>query len=531
VYLPAWPLQRLFGRRPELRDKPLVLVNASGLRGPQVVLSSVPRRGRSRAGCVIPPGTPLAEAVSIQSDLQVEPHDPRRDRESLERLAAWASRFSPAVAIEDAAAPQSLLLDVTGCAALFRGEPNLLRQVLREFGAIGLQARVALADTVGAAWALAHFGDACTLVPAGRGERAVAPLPIAALRLPPETIEALRALGVVRVRDLAALPRSSLPARFGPAVIERLDQALGRTPELLVPHRPLPGVEAAITFEYATDRRDVLHCAVRQLTEQVGEMLRERSAGAKQLVCLLHHDVTKPTAIEVSLYRSSRSPRHLEMLLGTRLERVEVVEPVAAVTLRVARTAPLDDGQAELFETERTAGAEPIGKLIDQLCSRLGRDAVTRPELVPDAQPEFACRFEPAIGDSPEQKVSGTFSLRRVAGVESSSPQTKLRGEKVPDTFSDTLTFTASRPLRLWPEPLPVLVMSVVPDGPPVRFRWLHVEHRVASAWGPERIDTGWWRGDDVRRDYYVVETTDGARFWLFRRRDDGHWFLHGCFD
>jgi protein ImuB len=72
--------------------------------------------------------------------------------------------------------------------------------------------------------------------------------------------------------------------------------------------------------------------------------------------------------------------------------------------------------------------------------------------------------------------------------------------------------------------------MSVVPGGPPLRFEWNKENYVVAHYWGPERIETGWWRGCDVARDYYLVETAEGKRFWLFRRRSDEHWFLHGSF-
>jgi protein ImuB len=541
VYLPAWPLQRLWRDRPELRDKPMAIYDPHAARGPKVLRCFTPRAaGRA----TVTPGMPLAEARSVEPRLHAQPCDPQGDLDALGRLAEWAGRFSPIVGLEDGPTPESLLLDITGCGPLFHGEQNLLEQAGREFREQGYTPRAAIADTVGAAWALAHYADSCCPVPPGQTEPALMPLPVAALRLPAETVQCLAELGVETVRELAALPRSSLPARFGPMVLERLDQAFGRVPEVITPYRPLPEIEAVCPFEYATDRRDVLDYAVEHLLQGIHAMLRDRDCGARQLECCLHHDGTRPTCIEVGLFRPSRSPRHLGMLLRARLERLQVVEPVSAVRLRVPATAPLDNGQDELFESERSHAPAELASLIDDLSSRLGREAVTTPQLVPDAQPEYACRYEPAI--RPEHAASSLdctsshTSPTRKRGESSVVPSLARRasvrrgGVACLGASSGLATaeeIPAKRPVRLWPEPVSIPVMSVVPEGPPIQFRWSGVQHQIARSWGPERIETGWWRGRDVHRDYYVVENTAGARFWIFQRRDDGGWFLHGCFD
>jgi protein ImuB len=511
IHLPKWPLQRLYHDHPSLRDKPVVLYDSQSKHGSKVVLYGAPERepgaGR-RARAAVRAGMPVAEANAIVRGLQLWKYDPAGDLQALRGLADWASRFSPFVSLADASAPESLLLDITGCAPLFRGEEPLLDQVDSGLIGQGWKARLAIADTIGAAWAIALYtSEAGRIASPGQTEQVLRPLPVAALRLPDETVRCLRALGVESIGELMDLPRSSVPARLGPMVLERLDQALGHSPEVLVPYRPPPEIDEVCPFEWPTDRQDVLNHALGRLTDRIHEKLRQRHQGARKLECWLCHENTLPTRIELGLSRPSRSARHLRLLLSTRLERVALPGPVSALRLYVSVAVQLDDAQPNLLDDERAKGAGELSALIDQLSSRLGREAVTSPRLVADAQPECACRYEPAIQEP-------TAMDEHAAGLGSSAGGGRL-----------------GRPLRLWPDPVPIPAVSVVPGGPPVQFRWVGVEQRVAHSWGPERIETGWWRGDDVHRDYYVVETTDGSRFWIFRRRDDGGWFLHGCFD
>jgi protein ImuB len=456
---------------------------------------------------------PVAEALAVEARLRLIEDDRVSDLRALEHLAAWATRFSPLVSLDDGPRPQGLLLDVTGCGAYFGGEEKLLDRAAHDFRADGWVAQVALADTVGAAWGLSRFGRTPCLSRPGETEAALWPLPLAALRLPSDALHLLAQLGIKRVRQLTALPRDSLPTRFGPLVLRRLDQALGHLPEVIVPRGPQPGVQERFRLEYPTDRLDTLGLVLDQLAEQLQEALARRQQGARQVECLLHHEAAPPVRVVVSLSQPSRSPRHLSLLLRTRLEEARLEGPVAALDLRVLVAERLTDTQGDLLDAAPPPAGEGLARLIDDLSNRLGRDAVTRALLVPDPQPEYACRFEPLVRGTDKPPAGGRGSLRGV-----SAPEADGR-------------FPFPRPLRLWPTPVPIRVLSVVPDGPPVRIGWGHTEYRVLRAWGPERIETGWWRGEDVRRDYYVTATDGGNRFWVFRHPDDGRWFLHGSFD
>lgn len=451
-------------------------------------------------------GMPIAEALATAPNLVAHEEDPRKDAQALERLAAWAERYSPIVGVEPGPAPECLLLDVTGCAAYFRGEDSLAQRVVRELHQQEWISRVAIADTLGAAWGLAHHVRTFYVAPSGETEKIVLALPVAALRLPDEVLETLKQLGIERIEQLVSLPRAELPGRFGGLVLQRLDQIMGRVPELIVPHRFLPDVQARCTFEYPTEQLKFLHYALDRLLEQVTRALRQRHRGARRLECWFYHETAEPTRIEVGLFRPSRSPAHLRKLLQTRLEQVRLTEPVIGLCLHVPAVDLLPEHQFGLYETDEPRTLE-LSTLIDSLVSRLGREAVTFPALVPDPQPEYACRFEPAIA---------------ACGL---APKCSAKPRA-----ADLHVFV-HRPLQMQPVPVPIEVMAVAPEGPPARLRWANEDYTILRAWGPERIETGWWRGQDVHRDYYIVETERGTRLWIFRRQDDGRWFLHGCFD
>jgi protein ImuB len=508
VYLPSWPLQRLGHESPALRQQAVVVVDSHGARGAKVVLAS---RLALRAGAR--PGMPLAEAQALVPRLAVHEHDPEADREGLLLLAKAAECYSPVVAVEEGPEPQGLLLDVAGVAGCFGGEDRLLARAAGEYAEQGWTVRLALADTAGAAWGFSRYSDSPYLAPPGATEALFKPLPSAALRLPAETLALLAQLGLDRVGDLLGLARADLAARFGPLLLRRLDQALGQMREVVVLPGADPELQAGQAFDYPIERFDRLWDVIDQLLEEIHRALSRRNLGARQLECRLDHETAAVTTAEVGLYRPSSSPHYLGTLLRARLEQVQLTEPISAVLLAVTLAEKLPEMQRVLFER---GGHDEAGlaALIDRLSNLLGRQAVTRPCCVADAQPEHAFRFDSVF----------TFSARG-AGSAAHAADAKRKQEIAESSL------LVPRPLTLWPTPVPVEVLTVFPDGPPVRFAWQGTEWRVAHWWGPERIETGWWRGEDVQRDYYVVTTQTGSRFWLFRRRGADDWFLHGCFD
>jgi protein ImuB len=440
------------------------------------------QRGALRvvASNVYPPGTPLAEVVTGCT----EPHDPAADQKALLKLAAWCERFSPCVGVEP---PDNLCFDVTGLDALFGNEKNLFRLVARSFQQLGIAARVAIADTLGAAWAMAHFSQ---------GEHALADLPVAALRLGDE-IELLVELGIKRIGQLLEIPRDALASRFGPQLLLRLAQLTGDVAEPIVSHRPPPEIVVEIQLEYAAENRQEVEQLLAELIERAALELQKRQQGAIRVGCEFDCEC-RSVQFVVGLYRASAKRSHLFELAKMKLDRVSFPGPVVGVKLSVLLSAPLSTWQQELFESSRREDRRQVGLLVDRLSNRLGREAVVRALPMADAQPELAVWYEPLTG--------------------APSRRTKQRWKPLP------------RPLCLEQEPQPLEVLSIAPHGPPIRFQWRGL-HTVAKQWGPERIQTGWWRGRYIQRDYYRVETETGQRFWLFRNLPDDQWFLHGVFD
>jgi protein ImuB len=377
--------------------------------------------------------------------------------------------------------------------------------------------RLSAADTIGAAWATAHFQhsafsiqhSAFILVPPGEILPALRPLPLAALRLPQETVDLLRQLGIDRIGQLEVLPREELSSRFGPELLRRWDQAIGRLAEPVPVHGQPPQFEAHCSLEHPTTRRETIEAVLEQLIGQLARMLLDLGRGAMRLECRLDcisagPARTEPVQLSVGLFRPSAAAGHLCSLVQVQLERLRLPGPLAGVRVAATATVPLPQ-QQELFSwgdglSQRQGRC--LAELVERLSSRLGHRSVLRVRLVADAQPELAWHYDPLIENSRRR------SLRKQSPAE-----------------------LPPRPLRLLRRPVALSVTSLIPDGPPARFQFCGRDQRIAQHWGPERIETGWWRNRTVDRDYYRVETTTGQRYWLFRRLRDGRWFLQGMFE
>ncbi|HEV8066926.1 MAG TPA: DNA polymerase Y family protein [Planctomycetaceae bacterium] len=458
----------------------------------------------------------------------------------LRGLAHRCRHYSPLVGIEDSETPDSLLLDITGGAHLFGGEARMARQVVADFRRWGFLARAAVADTIGAAWAVTRIAAGPVVVPPSRQSQALSRLPVEALRISSEVAEVLRVLGLSTIGHLAALPRETLPSRFGPEILRRLDQALGHIPEPIVPERPEEPVEAAYGCEPPIESRAAVELILQRLLERVMKRLRLRNAGILQLDIELSVSGKEPTRFTVGLVRPTLDQKRLRDLVRLQLERVQLKGRLAGASLRVIRTASLDADQAALFETaERRHARRDLDSLLNRLSNRLGPRAVLCPRLSPDYEPERAVEYATLAEHASQlksrarSKQSATGGSCRLAAWcqlkhDAASPQQK------PLTFvRGSLGERKSiprRPLRLFPEPVPVEVWSVVPDGPPIRLNWGNRDQQIIRCEGPERIETGWWRLPAIHRDYFRADTEDGQRLWLFHARDEGSWFVHGEF-
>ena len=485
-----------------LLDSHLVTASHDGRR--RVVASA--DRAAQKLG--LRPGLPLAQAQAMVPGLAVVEADPDGDAASLAELAGWCLRYAP---LTSADPPDGVWIDVTGCAHLHEGEPALLEDLLARLGDKGMSARTAIADTPGAAHAVARYGGAAaSVVPPGGHADALALLPIAALRLDAETVAVLRRLGLDLVGQLVSAPRAPLARRFGVRLLRRLDQALGRVAEAIVPVLPPETITHRLTFAEPLFTAEAFAAVIGHLAKAVCTALEHAGQGARRLDLLFERMDGTVQPVRVGTARPSRDPRHLGRLLD---ERVETVDPglgVEAMRLVVSLAEPLAYAQdsASPLAGSPTAGTATVdlAPLVDRLVNRLGAGRVYRAAPVESDVPERSVRRVPAL--APPLAVSWPVSL--------------------------------PRPARLLSPPQEVIAVAMLPDRPPARFTWRGVQHRVQRADGPERVFGEWWKRDGERRavrDYWAVEDEQGTRFWLYRQGDGvdlatggRRWFLHGLF-
>jgi len=503
LWLRRLPTDRIAKSRKQ--TAPLVV---AGKRGNAELLVAVDERAE-RLGLM--PGLALAQARAMHPALDVVPEDADADAALLDTIADWCLRYTPLIACDT---PDGLLLDISGCAHLYGGEDALIADLGDRLEIAGLDFTAAIAGTAGAAFAAARYGEPASY-PCG-GERALlTPLPLAALRLPSDTVAALARVGLKRIGDIIDLPRAPLTARFGPELMRQLDRALGREHEPLNPRLPVaPYVTEQRFAEPIAREEDVLR-TVERLAGRLKFALERRGDGARRLELTLFRTDGALRRIAAGTSRPLRDPDDIRALFVERLAALaDTLDPgfgfdMARLSVLVAEPCPPE--QIGIGGAEDEA---EIDRLVDRLSARLGNQRVRRLIAQDSHIPERAADALPAQMKSAEP---GWDAFRR------------YRAE----------TELAPRPLRLLTRPEPIETVAEVPDGPPLRFRWRRALHEVISAEGPERIEGAWWsEHGGPARDYFRVEDRSGLRFWLFRSglyRDLAQgaaaptWFLHGA--
>ena len=452
-------------------------------------------------------GLALAQARAMHPALTALPEDADADAQLLATLADWCQRYTPLVAIDP---PDGLLLDIGGCAHLLGGEAALRADLLTRAQAFGFAARASIAATIGAASAAARFGTTA-ITADGRERELLAPLPLAALRLPARTVATLSRLGLARISDILDLPRAPLAARFGVDLLRRLDGALGKEHEPLSPLRPVAPYVAERSFPEPIAREEDVLASIERLAARLETSLAARGDGARRLELALFRTDGMVKHIAAGTSRPIRDPAAIRALFAERLTALgDEIDPgfgFDLLRLSVLIAEPRAEEQIGLGGGEDLV---EIDRLVDRLSARLGRRRVTRLVAHDSHIPELAAAVPAQIRASP-----GWEAFRRFRSDAELAP----------------------RPLRLLARPEPIEdVFALVPDGPPMRFRWRRALHEVVAAEGPERIEGAWWSEDaGPARDYFRVEDRSGLRFWLFRAglyRDTAQprWFLHGTY-
>ncbi len=475
-------------------DDVAVVLAVEGTHGP--VIHAANRMSRL-AG--IRPGARVVDMRAICPDLRVEYADVQGDSQALERLMLWARRWCPWTVVDGA---DGLILDTTGSDHLMGGEAAMLEEMEARLSALGVTARLAVAPTWGAAWALARHGAVRAICPDGEIAAAVARLPVAGLRLEDETLLLLQRLGLKSIGALAAVPRLSLARRFVRSALPanpllRLDQAMGTLAE------PVASVDAPRRMRAAARLAEPIQDPTHYLPSLCAALctqLAHAGLGCRALHLTVYRTDGEVSTVDLVIASGSRDAHHLHGLFKGKLDRINPGFGFDLITLDAGMVEPLGTLQTRLDGD--AAHDLHLPQLIDRLAARFGSKAIKQPVLAASHVPERA------------ESWGGSTST--------SAP-----------------TLTKERPSRLLTHPEEIRVLYAVPEGPPAQFIWRRQTHRVARYEGPERIAPEWWkdRPGTRLRDYFKIEDQAGRRFWLYReglhedgRGGDPRWFLHGMF-
>ncbi|MBY6057468.1 Y-family DNA polymerase [Leisingera daeponensis] len=549
---------------PRLGAERILRAERGGIAGPLAVVEEVSNTqvisalNMAASAEGLQPGQPLRDAHAMCAGLVVRPRSRAAEAAFLAALRRWAGKFSPWVA---EAGEDGLTIDLTGCAHLFGSEAALMETAGQDCAEMGLSVRMGLADTLGAAWALARYadedavpersGDAIDqearatraraqkrsprqgvkrrhwtrggaapqlqapvpqlgrIAEPGQAYGALAPLPVAALRLDSATVAQLNRLGLRRVGDLLGQPRASLARRFGQGLVLRLDQAMGSAPEPVSPARSPDHFAVRLTLPEPIGLMEDLLAGIDRMLPRLCARLEARGKGARVLRLEAHRCDQEMEMVTLGLARASREPARIRPLLEMKLEQIDAGYGIDMLRLEVlqaeaihART-PAGHAEAGAAARARQEDGAALEDLIGRLGARLGLEAITR--------------YHPAESHIPEK----TFTVQAAAWSEPAAGDWPLPPRP--------------RPLLLW---RPELVHA--PDVPqvPQQFRWRGRDWALAEAEGPERIAPEWWLEDPEWRsgvrDYWVVATECGTRLWLFFAHGGAlspGWFCHGSFE
>jgi len=491
LYFPQLPLELSASRvetpRAILADK----------KKPVVLLCS-----NSAARCGVRPGMPANAALALVPDLEIRAREPALERDALRKLATWAMHFTPMVSLDPVerqshalpsplAPPEpagALLLEIAASLRLFGGADALRAAAISGTRERGHAVMTAIAPTARSALWLARSGSEARVMEPARLPGMLARLPIGIPDWPPAVLQTLRYMGIRRIGECMRLPRDGLARRIGESALAEIDEALGRRPELRQSCRQTSRFCDELDLHAETQESAPLIAALRVLLSRLKDHLRSRQVGAQIVWVHLRHRAAPATLLRIGLLKPSADAGYLEELAAIHLSAFRIPAPVIAMMLE-ADVAEAPPGLGEDLLGGKPDQADRVAGLVERLRMRLGLRAVHGIRHGREHRPERAWEAVPDPVPPARSRDAG------MAG-------------------------RAQRPLWVLDHPAILSTRSEAPffHGP------LIIEN------GPERIETGWWDGCDVRRDYYVARNSGGTRVWIFRDRRTGGWHLHGLF-
>ncbi|MEO6686890.1 MAG: DNA polymerase Y family protein [Dyadobacter sp.] len=478
-------------RHPQQKDTAFVL--ASPQRGRMVITAS--SADAQKLGIFT--GMVLADARAVQPGLQVFEDRPELAAKLLNGLAEWTLRYSPVVAVD---MPDSLIVDITGCAHLWGSERAYLKDITSRLRGSGYDVRAAAADTIGTAWAICRYGKITPVIEPQTQKQALAPLPPSALRLEQTVLDRMNKLGFYQIGSFIDMPRSVLRRRFGQQLLIRIDQALGVMQENIDPVCPIEPYQERLPCLEPIRTAPGIEIALRKLLEAICARLAKENKGLRKAVFKGFKMDGGQQMIEIGTNSASCNTEHLFKLFQLKISNLRPDLGFELFILEATLTEQLDAQQETLWNVSGSSDLIEISELLDRLTGRGGMDIVHR--YLPDEH------------YWPERSIKAAVSL-------ADKPQNRWRTDR-------------PRPVSLLPTPELIQVAAPIPDYPPMLFRYQGEVHHIKKADGPERIEQEWWIQEGLHRDYYCVEDQSGARFWIFRLGHYGEhnpdWFIHGFF-
>ena len=479
-------------RRAELREIPFVVAAPVNRR---VIITATNALAEAQG---ITTGMAAADAKAIVPALEVIDETPGQAAKLLNALGEWCIRYTPVISVD---LPDGLILNVSGCAHLWGGERAYLGAIIKVLRSKGYDARGAMADTAGAAWAVARFGRQKPIIEPGGQADALFNLSPAALRLEPVILERFQKLGFYTIKSFFGIGRSVLRRRFGEAFLLRLNQALGNEDEPLTLLQPVEPYQERLPCLEPICTATGIEIAIRQLLENLCRRLEGEGKGLRTAVLKCYRVDGEVVTAGIGTNRASHHVNHLFKLFELKIASIEPALGIELFTLDAPKTEDVLPEQEALWAPEG-CGLDDINlaELLDRLSNKIGAASIHR--------------YLPQEHHWPERSVKPAIFLQE-------KKTTAWRTDR-------------PRPSLLLPRPERIEVTSLIPDNPPMLFIYKSLIHYVKKADGPERIEREWWLESGEHRDYYYVEDQEGKRYWLFRSghysSETSEWFIHGFF-
>lgn len=480
-------------RRPELKGVPFVF--AAPIHG-RMMISAISPLAETRG---VEIGMRAADAKAICPGLEVLQSKAGRTAKLLKGLGEWCIRYSPTVMIDDFSM-EGLFMDASGCAHLWGGEREYLSDIKSKFEGKGYTVRLAMADTLGAAWAISRFGVKTPLIPTGTHTEALLSLPPECLRLDPNTCSKLKKLGFYQIKSFISMPRSVLRRRFGQDFLTRLGQTLGTANENIRPLQAPVLFQERLTCLEPIKTAKGIEIAITRLLESLCQRLQEEGKGLRTGLLSCYRIDGEVVRIEIGTNGASHSVHHLFTLFQLKIGQIRPALGIELFVLEATKVDEVMPGQEVLWAKKPGLDDQSVIQLLDRVAGKVGAAVISR--------------YVPADHYWPERSFKKTATITE-------KPLSQWRIDK-------------PRPTELLINPEPIDVMALIPDHPPKFFIYKNTRHTIVKADGPERIEREWWLDAGEHRDYYQVEDEQGRRYWLFRSghySEEGYkWFIHGFF-